>query len=156
MPSTSVTSLPRTLLQAPLPDIVQRLGLAIAEAQLALDQSSIALARELIDTTLELTPGDPRSLLALGFTPTFYAFTEATVEARLAFTMSEETDLSVSASLGVDIKCFAATVDATYSRKFSFEATGSSSVIARLATVPAPAAFLDLLSEVAESMNNDS
>ncbi len=154
MPS-QVATLPRTLLQAPLPDIVQRLGLAIAQAQLALDQSSIALAKELIDTTLELTPGDPRSLLSLGFTPTFYAFTEATVEARLTFTMSEVTETSVAASLGVNLECFAATVDASYSRKFSFEASGSSSVIARLATVPAPTAFLDLLAEVAEENSND-
>lgn len=144
---TQAVNIPRMMLQAPLPDIIQRLGLAIAQAQTALDQSSIGMAKELISTTVELIPGEPRSLLSLGFTPTFYAFTEATVEARLAFSVSEETDISVAASLGVNAKVWAATVDASYSRKYSFEANGSSSMIARLATVPAPPAFLDMLSE---------
>ncbi|MCL1487202.1 MAG: hypothetical protein MH186_04320 [Marinobacter sp.] len=42
------------------------------------------------ETNVEIG-GKQYNLLALGFTPTFYAFTEATVEAKLSYTMSEGT-----------------------------------------------------------------
>lgn len=143
----SATDVPRILLNAPLPELIQRLGLSIAQAQAALDENSIATAKAMTTTTADID-GTPRSLLELGFTPTFYAFTEATVEAKLAFTITESTELSVGAELGVNLEVFSASVNASYTRKYSFEAQGSSSIAARLVSLPPPEPLLELLNQL--------
>lgn len=138
----------RALVSAPLPQIIERLGLAIAQAQSALDQNSVETAKAMAATEVEL--GDRKyNLLTLGFTPSFYTFTEATVEAKLSFTMTEGSELSVgaSASMGVNTGVFmaAATVDVSYARKYSVTAEGASSIAARLVSVPPPDVFDQLL-----------
>ncbi len=89
------------------------------------------------------------NLLTLGFTPSFYTFTEATVEAKLSFTMTESTELSVSvgvtAEVNVGVFMAAATVDVSYARKYSVTSEGVSSIAARLVSVPAPDVFTQLL-----------
>lgn len=146
----SAAEVPKIVLNAPLPELIQRLGLSLAKAQAALDENSIATAQAMGNTTVEID-GQPRTLLELGFTPTFYAFTEATVEAKLAFTITEATELSVGAEVGVNYGVFAASVNASYTRKYSFEAQGSSSIAARLVSLPPPAPLLELLNAAAEA-----
>jgi hypothetical protein len=144
MPSSVNTELQ----QAPLPEMVQRLGLAIAQAQLALDRNSAEIAQILAneENGIDLNDGaGTRSLLELGFAPTFYHITEATVEARVAFTASESQQFSVGASLGVNVGFFAASVNASYSAKYAFEASGSSSISARFVSIPPPGVFNELL-----------
>jgi hypothetical protein len=144
----SPTDVPRTLLSAPLPELIERLGVSIANAQSALDQSSLAIAQAMGTTMVDID-GQPRSLLELGFVPSFYAFTEATIEAKLAFTITESTEIGVSASVGVQMQVFAASVEASYSRKYSFSAEGSSSIAARLVSLPPPAPLLEILNRLA-------
>lgn len=139
--------LTKSLANAPTADMVANLGLAVAQAQQALDQNSIAIARKLIDTTVEFG-GENYSLLRLGFTPTFYAFTDATVEIKLTFSMSIEQEIGVEASVGGDWKFVSASFSASYSRKFSFEASGTSSIAARLVSLPPPTPFLELLNQL--------
>ena len=85
------------LLAVPLPEMVLKLGLGIAEAQRALDQNSVETAQMLAETTIPLvmavtqviaadgtvsfTNSDPVdvSLLQIGLLPTFYQFSEATI-----------------------------------------------------------------------------
>lgn len=145
---SAVIKTTRALTQAPLPSIVEQLGMAIAGAQFALDANSAELAKTMAATTVELG-GDEYNLLALGFTPTFYAFTEATVEAKLSYSMTEGTafggSVSVSASGGTPFFMAAATVSASYERKFSVSAEGSSSVAAKLVSLPPPEQFLEIL-----------
>jgi hypothetical protein len=144
MPSRVITELQ----EAPLPEMIERLGVAIAQAQFALDRNSIEIARILADGENGLDLGDgagTRSLLELGFAPTFYQITEATVEARVAFTSKQSEDFSLGASIGVNVGFFAASVNASYTNKYSFEATGSSMVRARFVSVPPPAVFSELL-----------
>jgi hypothetical protein len=138
------TQVPRTLLEAPLPELIQRLGLAVAEAQLKLDQNSIEVARSLAETTVTIGE-DEHNLLDLGFTPTFYAFTEATVEAKLTFSVQESTEVTVGGSIGVEIKVVTATINASYTRKYSFQAEGASSIAGRLVSLPPPSAFMERL-----------
>ncbi|MEE4301009.1 MAG: hypothetical protein V2J24_16330 [Pseudomonadales bacterium] len=138
----------RALVTAPLPSIIERLGVAIAQAQWALDANSVEVAKMMAETEVEI--GEKNyNLLSLGFTPSFYSFTEATVEAKLSFTMTESTDFSlgVSVTAGVNVGVFmaAATVDVSYARKFSVTAEGVSSIAARLVSVPAPDVFTQLL-----------
>lgn len=138
----------RALVSAPLPQIIERLGLAIAEAQSALDLNSVKVAEAMAATPVELG-GQTYNLLTLGFTPSFYAFTEATVEARLSFSMTETTETSIAvgaeAKVNVGFVMVAASVDVSYARKFSVSAEGSSSIAARLVSLPAPEAFNEVL-----------
>ena len=138
----------RSLSSAPLPQIIEKLGVAIAEAQLALDKNSVEIAKEMGASTVELG-GQEFNLLTLGFQPSFYAFTEATVEAKLSFSVAETTDTSVavgvSGGANVGVAMFSASVDVSYARKFSVSAEGSSSIAARLVALPPPDIFSQIL-----------
>lgn len=139
------TSVPRTLLEAPLPEMIQRLGLAVAEAQAALDRNSIEVAQSLAETMVTLG-GTEYSLLALGFTPTFYAFTEATIEAKMTFSVQQSEEFTVGGSISVSaFSIVSASINASYTRKYSFSAEGASSIAARLVSLPAPSGFLERL-----------
>lgn len=145
---TVVPAVTRSLISAPLPQIIEKLGVAIAEAQMALDQNSVEIAKTMSVTEVEIGE-ETYNLLSLGFVPSFYAFTEATVEAKLSFTMTEstETSVNVSAQVGINYGVFmaAASVDVGYARKFSVTSEGSSSVAARLVSLPPPETFIQLL-----------
>jgi hypothetical protein len=141
-------SVTRALVTAPLPQIIEKLGLAIAQAQYALDTNSVAVAKTMSETEVEV--GDTSyNLISLGFQPSFYSFTEATVEAKLSFTMTEttETSVAVGVQVGVQYGVFmaAATLDVAYSRKFSVSTEGASSIAARLVSLPPPDVFTQLL-----------
>lgn len=134
----------RSLQSAPLPQIVERLGVAIAQAQMALDTNSVEIAKAMSET--EVAIGDKTyNLLSLGFVPSFYAFTEATVEAKLSFQISESTETSVNVGVQAGVFMAAASVDVGYARKFSVSAEGMSSLAARLVSLPPPEIFLELL-----------
>jgi len=136
------------LMNAPLPDMVERLGIAIAQAQLALDRNSAEIARLLADSENGLDLGDGagmRSLLELGFTPTFYQITEATIDVRGTFTLNESEAFSIGGAIGVTVGFFAAAINASYSNKYSFEATGSSAIRAKFISIPPPGIFNELL-----------
>lgn len=146
MPETP--SVTRALVTAPLPQIIEKLGLAIAEAQYALDTNSVALAKTMSETEVEI--GDNSyNLLSLGFQPSFYSFTEATVEAKLSFTMTESTETSVAvgveARVNYGVFMAAASIDVSYARKFSVSTEGASSIAARLVSLPPPDIFEQLL-----------
>lgn len=145
---SSIVQTTKALTQAPLPDIIEKLGLAIASAQYALDINSANLAKTMAETEVDIG-GSTYNLLSLGFTPSFYAFTEATVEAKLSYTMSEGTSLGgsleVSASGGVGFFMAAATISASYERKFSVSAEGASSIAAKLVSLPPPERFMEVL-----------
>ena len=145
---SETTTVTRSLVSAPLPQIIERLGLSIAQAQAALDSNSVKVAQAMAETPVELG-GQTYNLLTLGFTPSFYAFTEVTVEAKLSFSMSETTETSVSAGVTAKVNygvvMVAASVDVSYARKFSVSAEGSSSIAARLVSLPAPEAFNEVL-----------
>lgn len=145
---SETTTVTRSLVSAPLPQIIERLGLSIAQAQAALDNNSVKVAHTMAETPVELG-GQTYNLLTLGFTPSFYAFTEATVEAKLSFSMTETTETSVSAGVTAKVNygvvMVAASVDVSYARKFSVSAEGSSSIAARLVSLPAPEAFNEVL-----------
>lgn len=95
-------SLGQALLDVPIGEMLKNLGLSIAEAQNALDQSSIETARYLASTKVDLKQGN-KSLLELGFTPTFYQFTEATIDVSMTITMrvSEETKFGLDVNVNV-------------------------------------------------------
>ncbi len=103
------------LLDVPFPDMIKSMGLAIAEAQYALDEAGIRLAQmmsgryevETLDpATGEVSSetrealitfdGEEMSLLELGFTPTFYQFVDTLIEVKVSISMSTERSYSHS------------------------------------------------------------
>jgi len=153
------------LLNAPFPDFVVELGTGIAEAQYAMDQVSMRILLmmagyefEKDPDTGEVTPkaggptntfelksgGDKYSLLALGFTPTFYQFVDTILELKMSVSMTTERSSSVtrkSASLKVNPfrgKAKVSSVNANYSQKYQYTAEGSSLMRTKIVTVPPP------------------
>ena len=151
---SEVPAVTRQLLSAPLPQIIERLGIAVADAQRALDANSVRSAELMATTEVELG-GQQYNLMALGFTPTFYSFTEATVEAKLSFSMTEGTEFGVTAGASVGVSAgmvmVAASVSVSYARKFSVSAEGMSSIAARIVSLPPPEILEKLLRKLSEN-----
>lgn len=155
-----MASVGQELLAVPLPEMVLKLSLGIADAQRALDESSCNTAKMLADTTVPLvmavtqtiasdgsvsfSNADPVdvSLLQIGLLPTFYQFSEATIDVTMDIktTTSTETNIKVSASAKVGFGCFSASinVEASHNRKFGKEVHGTSHLITKMVPVPPP------------------
>jgi len=156
-----MASVGQELLDVPLPDMVLKLALGIAEAQRALDENSVETAKALADTTLPLVmavtqtidsagavtfanaPPVNVSLIQIGLMPTFYQFAEATIEVAMDIktTTSTETNIKVGLKAKVGFACWSASVavDVSHNRKFGKEVHGTSRLLTRMVPVPAPA-----------------
>ncbi len=161
------------LLDVPFPDMIRSLGLAIAEAQQALDESGIQLARMMTgeyevpveddagNITLEkrqayVTFGDEQlSLMELGFTPSFYQFVDTIIEVKISLSMSTERSFSRAtrtvrgSAFGGGFLGFGGgkmkvtSVSARYASKYNYSAEGSSLLRTKLVPVPPPAVLED-------------
>ena len=139
----------RRLEQSPLPKLVEQLGVAISQAQFALDRNSVETFKLMAATNLQIgSSKDKKSMIELGLLPSFYHFAEARIEAKVAFSMMTSTEVGVKASVGGTFKMVSASVEASYTSKYSFQAEGSSMVMARIVTVPAPAEVAALIAEL--------
>jgi hypothetical protein len=156
-----MASVGRELLDVPLPEMVLKLGLGIAEAQRALDENSVATATMLANTEMPLVlamtqtiaadgtvsytqaPAVNISLLQIGLLPTFYQFSEATIEVTMDIktTTSSETNIKVSAQAKVGFGMWSASVktDVSHNRKFGKEVRGTSRLFTKMVPVPPPA-----------------
>ncbi len=137
-----------TLEKSPLPGLLSQLGSAIASAQRELDNNSIQMAMQLGDADeygVDIGNGEKASLISLGFAPVFYHFNEATIDIRVSLSTSTSTETKVGASATVGgayyFVMFAATVSAEFSNKYSFSSEASSSITARISSIPPPNAF---------------
>ncbi len=155
-PAVPQANIGKELLNVPFPEMVKTLGLGIAEAQHALDKMSVRMAQymsgfkyndkgELVrdeSSLIVLKEGQKGySLMALGFTPTFYQFVDTIIEMKMAISMKMEREFSVGAEVSASYMCVSASVNASYSQKFQYAAEGSSLMRTKLVTVPAPAIF---------------
>jgi hypothetical protein len=89
----------------------------------------------------------PVSMLQAGLLPTFYQFTEASIDIKLSITMREDADAQSTRRttsggrpwLGLGgSKAWASSVDYRSANKYSYEAAGASSLHATLRPVPPP------------------
>ena len=174
----------RELLDVPFPQMVEKLATAIAVGQLAMDLESVKITSILASSdlpansvpmvidestsppTITYYPSEP--LLVYGINPTWYQFTEAVIDVKMAITMVETTTTSqsldqkftvsdtntFSAGGGGGILSFfggpsvsdtnkltvayASTYDAKYSNKFQFKEQGTSELKITLNPVPPP------------------
>jgi len=111
-------SVGQELMNVPFAEMVQKIGLGIAEAQFALDEVSLRLAQMMSgEYEIEVPdPDDPEkrtvekreayvtfdgeklSMLELGFTPTFYQFVDTIIEVKMSISMSSEREYKRSSS----------------------------------------------------------
>ncbi len=163
-------SVGQELLDVPLPDMVLKLALGIAEAQKALDENSVETAKVLADTKLPLVMGVTQtiaadggvsyvnappvdvSLIQIGLIPTFYQFAEATIEVTMDIktTLSTETSIKVGVKAQAGFACWSASVaiDISHNRKFGKEVHGTSRLLTRMVPVPPPPRLAPLLNVV--------
>lgn len=135
-------------------DLVRMLAEGIADAQTSLDRASAELVAELAETTVEVVPRvtevideegnvtyehaapQPVSLLALGVTPTFYQFSEASVEVAMDIKIVEQEQTTEEGRRTYGL--FAGTANVRAERKLNRDVTVSSKVKATLVPVPMP------------------
>ena len=157
------------LLAVPFPEMVQRLGVGIAQAQLQLDLVSLRIARlmagydEDADADKEgdgsksksymvkFGDGEEYSLMELGFTPTFYQFVDTVIELKMSISVKTETEIKRSSSsttvkaggfftpFGGGGSVHASSVSASFAAKYQYSAEGSSLMRTKLVPIPAPA-----------------
>jgi|SRR5215469_1061950 len=152
-------SVGRELLDVPLPAMVTNLALGIAKAQRALDHISVETAKELSEDNIEVVPvvteeitdsgvkfPEPTkvkmSLLQVGLNPTFYQFSESTIEVNMDIktTASEEEKIKTTTEGSVGFWCWSASikVETEFNRKFGKEVHGTSKLVVKLVPVPPP------------------
>lgn len=140
----AIESITSTLTNSPLSSMIENMGLSIATAQAALDSNSIEMLKKIASSTVEIG-GNQVSLLNLGFVPSFYAFTEASFDAKMDFAMSESTAFNLNGVVSVETKVVSTTINAGYARKFDQSASASSSIAARMVSLPPPENLVTLL-----------
>ncbi len=150
LPETPVRETP----SASFGDLVRMLAEGIANAQASLDRASAEMVVELAnmrvsvipsitetigeDGSVTYTQGEPRevSLLELGVRPTFYQFSQATVEVVMDLKIVEtETETGTGQKR---ISLFADTANVRFERKLNRDVKVSSKLTATLVPVPMP------------------
>lgn len=149
------------LLNVPFADMVQKLALAIAEGQTKLDRNSTEVAKFMANTKIKLPSiSDPSTdkefpLIALGFFPGFYQFKESIIEVKMAITMARTRKTSVEVSAKAGWGPFSASVNASYSNKYSYSVEGSSLLRVKIAPVPPPSILQQYMDKLMEKMSED-
>jgi hypothetical protein len=160
--------------------MIRAFGTGILEAQRSLDFVSLRIARAMggLDPAAFAPPGETPgesaapapalmgpdgrgyNMLELGLSPTFYRFTEAVLEVRMAVSTSEEvarTDplkpkLKISASLGrTGVGVRVQTITGSYSCRYQYASESSARLRSKLASTPAPAALEARLAAMARA-----
>jgi hypothetical protein len=134
------------LLNVPFPEMVLKLASAIAEGQFKLDMVSCRIAKMMGDpkqasvSLPDLTSDDNEtiktSLIGAGFQPTFYQFTDTIIEVKMAITMNQTFESTFSTSASGGFMCFAASVNASFSSKYSYSVEGSSLLRTKITPLP--------------------
>ena len=140
----------KLLEQAPLGQLVESIGTAIAEAQYNMDRfvlKTLELLDDREDNGVQLPDeSGKRSMLELGFTPSFYHFSEATITAKVAFSAMNSEEFGVGGEIGGGYPgIFFVSVNASYSNKYSFTADGSSELRTTIVSLPPPGPLSEIL-----------
>jgi hypothetical protein len=141
--------------ELPFDDMLYLLAESVATAQSKLDLSTAEVLETLAETEVDVVPqltrridedgrvrtdvapSESRSLLDLGFTPTRYQFSEATIDIGLDISVTEETTTD-SDSSGRKVGLRAGTYELTEQRKFDRNVTANAQISAVLQPVPVP------------------
>jgi hypothetical protein len=145
----------REELSVPFDDLLFMLAESVATAQTKLDMNTAEVLETLAETDVEIVPQltktvaadgsvttepaspETRSLLELGFTPTRYQFSEATVDVSVDISISEQ-DESETDEEGHQFGLRAGTYELTKERTYSREINANAQISATLAPTPLP------------------
>lgn len=145
----------REELSVPFDDLLFMLAESVATAQTKLDMNTAEVLKTLAETDVEIVPQvtktvaadgsvtsetatpESRSLLELGFTPTRYQFSEATVDVSVDISISEQ-ESSESEEEGQRFGLRAGTYELTKERTYSREINANAQITATLAPTPLP------------------
>ena len=158
------------LLNVPFAEMVHKLAIAIADGQFNLDKNSTAIAKFMAETKIALpdiskvnaagaidTTADGNMiefpLIALGFFPGYYQFAETIIEVKMAITMATSTEAKIGVSAKAGWGPFSASVNASYSSKYSYEVSGSSLLRTKLVPVPPPAMLQEYMEALIKKMS---
>jgi hypothetical protein len=169
----------KDLLQVPFPEMVKAMAMGIAEAQLALDMTSLRIAKLMSGAdepgtkdedkgkNLVMFQGEKYSLLELGFTPSFYQFVDTIIEIKMSISMSEErtearskvdvdSEVGFKAGLGFfsvsgSASLKVSTVSASFASKYQYSAEGASLMRTKLVPVPPPPILEQRIRDILEA-----
>jgi len=141
----AIDTITNSLSNTPLYVMIEKMGVAVANAQKELDNNSIQMLKKMAKEYVEIGEGNYYNLITLGFTPSFYAFTEARFDAKIDFSVAETESFSFGAEVKVNIQMVSVAVNASYARKFEQSAEGSSAISVKLVSLPPPENFMNLL-----------
>ncbi|MGI6120427.1 MAG: hypothetical protein ACOYIB_07675 [Desulfosporosinus sp.] len=150
------------LLNVPFPEMVLKLASAIAEGQYKLDMVSCKIAKFMGDKKQapvylpDLTDPSGKgeivtSLIGAGFQPTFYQFTDTIIEVKMAISMNQTTEASISTEASAGWGPFSASVNASYSSKYSYSVEGSSLLRTKITPLP-PNTFMQRILDMKAQM----
>lgn len=161
-------SVGQELLDVPLDKMVASLAMGIAEGQRALDENSLETTNQLANTTMdyiplinidktdsgiEVTTVEAKDIPLIAFIrPTWYQFSETTIE--VSMDIKTKTETSTNVKVGSKAKfgfgCFSASikVDVEHNRKFGKEVHGTSKMVVKMVPVPPPPLLLPEINQI--------
>lgn len=122
---------------APLGDLIASVGRGVAEAQAALDASSLEQCLALYTEQDDLK----RIMRETGYRPTFYTIPETEGELTLSLTITGNQaaqQTSLARRSGAAPRIYAAPVDGSYQNSYGFSSTVAAKVKFRIVAVPPP------------------
>jgi len=151
----NISDLVRDIVASPLGDVIASVGEGVAEAQLALDEGSLAKTLEIYSEGNEETL---RVLREIGYRPTFYALPETTGNVKVSLhlgksingagtTRATATSIQpavniqlsrMGRNIGIKSRLYATPVDAGYANRYGYKADISASLSFKIVPVPAP------------------
>jgi hypothetical protein len=144
----------QALMEVPIPKLIENTAKAIASAQYELDSSAVRAATLLSETRIGFKGADgvteERSLLELGFTPSFYHFTETEMEFHVTISVKVESgiDFGISGNVrggNAQSVAFGATLSLDIHHKYGFEMEAASTIRTKMKAVPPPQVFISAL-----------
>ena len=128
-----------------LPGLISELALSIADAQTRLDRNyidSLAAFSRIVAKTVKASKKlkvDDYKTLFETVAPSRYQFSETVVEVRADLQMASAKSLSVDASVGINAGVFAVAVNASYTKRNSYDYRAAALIRTVLNAIPADA-----------------
>lgn len=147
----------QALMDVPIPKLIENTAKAIAAAQYELDASAVRAATLLSDTKVEFLDESgesiQRSLLELGFTPSFYQFTETEMEFHVTISVKVESgvDFGIEGDIGSNEKknnlpiTYGASMSLDVHHKYDFDMTAATTIKTKMKALPPPQTFITVL-----------
>ena len=145
----------KQLADVPFDKMIETVAVGVAKTQNELDKISLQILKTMAavkdngryDESLKIPFGRDkngavakRSLLELGFKPSFYQFVDTVIDIKMAISMTKDNRQGFKAN--------ATPITASYCNKYQYKVEGSASVRTKLVTLPAP----DILDERVRNM----